>query len=116
MKHTTTEIRLKNGARGLLIDIPGATVMSFQFQFRAGNRYVANKNVYETAHIMEHMAFGANARFKDEHEFEAEFIKNGAYHNAYTSDTSMVYIADCADFEWQRIFDLQRVQRLSFHF
>lgn len=109
MKHTVEEVRLKNGARGLLIDVPGATVMSFQFQFRAGNRYVAGKDIYETAHIMEHMAFGANARFKSEHEFEAEFTKNGAYHNAYTSDMSMVYVADCADFEWERIFDLQRV-------
>ncbi len=109
MKHTVEEVRLKNGARGLFIDVPGATVMSFQFQFRAGNRYVKNKNVYETAHIMEHMAFGANARFRDEHEFEAEFTKNGAYHNAYTSDMSMVYIADCADFEWERILDLQQV-------
>ncbi|AKM80857.1 TPA: insulinase family protein [Candidatus Saccharibacteria bacterium] len=109
MKHTVEEVRLSNGARGLLIDVPGATVMSFQFQFRAGNRYVANKDIYETAHIMEHMAFGANARFRNEHEFEAEFTKNGAYHNAYTSDMSMVYVADCADFEWERIFDLQRV-------
>ncbi len=109
MKHTVEEVRLKNGARGLLIDVPGATVMSFQFQFRAGNRYVMDKDVYETAHIMEHMAFGANARFKDEHQFEAEFTKNGAYHNAYTSDLSMVYVADCADFEWERILDLQRV-------
>ncbi len=109
MKHTVEEVRLKNGARGLLVDVPGATVMSFQFQFRAGNRYVANKSVYETAHVMEHMAFGANARYRDEHEFEAEFTKNGAYHNAYTSDMSMVYVADCADFEWERIFDLQRV-------
>lgn len=109
MQHTASEVRLKNGARGLLIDIPGATVMSFQFQFRAGNRYVRSKDVYESAHIMEHMAFGANAKFKSEHEYEAEFTKNGAYHNAYTSDVSMVYIADCADFEWERIFDLQRV-------
>lgn len=109
MKHTVEEVRLKNGARGLLIDVPGATVMSFQFQFRAGNRYVADKDIYETAHIMEHMAFGANARFRSEHDFEAEFTKNGAYHNAYTSDMSMVYVADCADFEWERIFDLQRV-------
>lgn len=109
MKHTVEEVRLKNGARGLLIDVPGATVMSFQFQFRAGSRYVANKDIYETAHIMEHMAFGANARFKSEHDFEAEFTKNGAYHNAYTSDMSMGYVADCADFEWERIFDLQRV-------
>ncbi|HET8884098.1 MAG TPA: pitrilysin family protein [Candidatus Saccharimonadales bacterium] len=109
MQHTVEEVRLKNGARGLLIDIPGATVMSFQFQFRAGNRYVRNKDNYETAHVMEHMAFGANAQFKSEHEYEAEFTKNGAYHNAYTSDLSMVYVADCADFEWDRIFSLQRV-------
>lgn len=109
MKHTIEEIKLGNGARGLLIDIPDATVMSFQFQFRAGDTYVKNKEIYETAHLMEHMAFGANARFKNEHEYEAEFTKNGAYHNAFTSDLSMVYIADCADFEWDRIFSLQRV-------
>jgi predicted Zn-dependent peptidase len=109
LKHTIEEVKLPSGARGLLIDIPGATVMSFQFQFRAGNRYVRNRDIYETAHIMEHMAFGANAQFKSEHEYEAEFTKNGAYHNAYTSDLSMVYVADCADFEWERIFGLQRV-------
>jgi hypothetical protein len=80
MKHTVEEVRLKNGARGLLIDVPGATVMSFQIQFRAGNRYVKSKHIYETAHIMEHMAFGANDRFRSEHEFESEFTKNGAYH------------------------------------
>lgn len=109
MKHTVEEVRLPSGARGLLIDIPGATVMSFQFQFRAGNRYVRSKDIYETAHVMEHMAFGANAQFKSEHDYEAEFTKNGAYHNAYTSDLSMVYVADCADFEWERILALQRV-------
>jgi zinc protease len=109
LKHTVEEVKLPSGARGLLIDIPDATVMSFQFQFRAGNRYVRNKDIYETAHIMEHMAFGANTQFKSEHEYEAEFTKNGAYHNAYTSDLSMVYVADCADFEWERIFALQRV-------
>lgn len=109
MKHTTQEVRLKNGARGLLVDVPGATVMSFQFQFRAGNRYVKHRDIYEAAHIMEHMAFGANAEYKSEHAYESEFTKNGAYHNAYTSDLSMVYVADCADFEWQRILKLQQL-------
>ena len=109
MKHTVSEVRLANGARGLLIDVPGATVMSFRFHFRAGNRYVGDKNVYETAHIMEHMAFGANAQFANEHAYEAEFTKNGAYHNAMTSDLSMVYVAECADFEWERILRLQQV-------
>lgn len=109
MKHTVKEIRLKNGARGLLVDVPGATVMSFQFHFRAGNRFVRNKDSYETAHLMEHMAFGANEKYKDEHSYEADFTKNGAYHNAFTSDLSMGYIADCADFEWERILELQRL-------
>lgn len=92
-----------------MIDVPDATVMSFQVQFRAGNRYVLNKDIYETAHIMEHMAFGANEKFRSEHNYEQEFTKNGAYHNAYTSDYSMVYEAICADFEWDRILELQRL-------
>lgn len=109
MKHTVEELRLKNGAKGLLIDVPDATVMSFQFHFRAGNRYVRDKEIYETAHVMEHMAFGANERFRSEHTYDQEFTKNGAYHNAYTSDYAMCYEAACADFEWDRILDLQRL-------
>ena len=109
MKHSVEEIRLKNGARGLLIDVPEATTMSMQFHFRAGNRYAKSKDIEQVAHIMEHMAFGANARFKSESDFEYEFTKNGAYRNAYTSDLSMVYEADCADFEWSRILELQKL-------
>ncbi len=109
MHHTVEEIKLKNGARGLFINVPGATVMSMQFQFRAGNRYAKRADIQQVAHIMEHMAFGANARFKSEHDFESDFTKNGAYHNAYTSDLSMVYESDCADFEWDRILDLQKL-------
>ncbi len=116
MKHTVEEVLLSNGAKGLLLDVPDATVMAFEFQFRAGNRFVSNKDIYETAHIMEHMAFGANAKFKDEHEFEAEFTKNGAYHNAFTSDLSMVYTAECADFEWERILQLQELSICHPHF
>ena len=109
MNHSVEEVRLRNGAKGLLIDIPGATVMNMQFQFRAGNRYAKSKDIEQVAHIMEHMAFGANKRFKNEHDFEVEFTKNGAYRNAYTNDLSMVYEADCADFEWDRILDLQKL-------
>ncbi len=109
MNHTVEEVKLKNGARGLLINVPGATVMSMQFHFRAGNRYAKSKDIEQVAHIMEHMAFGANAQYRSEAAFEAEFTKNGAYHNAYTSDLAMVYEADCADFEWDRILELQRL-------
>ena len=39
MKHSVEEITLKNGARGLLIDVPSASVMNMRVQFRAGMRY-----------------------------------------------------------------------------
>lgn len=109
MKHTVEEVQLKNGARGLLIDIPGASVMSTRVQFRAGMMYAKNHNVYEIPHVVEHLAFGANAKFRDEQAFEAEFTKNGAYHNAWTSDISVCYETECADFEWDRIMELQKV-------
>ena len=109
MKHSVEEIQLKNGARGLLIDIPGASVMATRIQFRAGMMYAKNHNIYELPHLVEHLAFGANAKYKDEQEFEAEFTKNGAYHNAWTSDISVCYETECADFEWDRIMELQRV-------
>lgn len=109
MKHTVEEVVLSNGARGLLIDVPGASVMSTRVQFRAGMLFARNKYVYEIPHVVEHLAFGANAKFKDEQAFEAEFTKNGAYHNAWTSDISVCYETECADFEWERIMELQEV-------
>ena len=109
MKHNVEEVQLKNGAKGLLIDIPGASVMSTRVQFRAGMMYAKNHDVYEIPHVVEHLAFGANAKFRDEQAFEAEFTKNGAYHNAWTSDISVCYETECADFEWDRIMELQRV-------
>jgi len=109
MKHSVEEIELKNGARGLLIDIPGASVMSTRVQFRAGMMYAKNHDVYEIPHVVEHLAFGANAKFRDEQAFEAEFTKNGAYHNAWTSDISVCYETECADFEWDRIMELQKL-------
>lgn len=109
MKHSVEEITLKNGAKGLLIDIPGASVMSTRIQFRAGMLYAKNKYVYEIPHVVEHLAFGANVKYRDEQAFEAEFTKNGAYHNAWTSDISVCYETECADFEWERIMELQQV-------
>ncbi len=109
MKHTVKEIELSNGAKGLLINIPYATVMQYKFHFRAGNRQVKSKEIYETAHLMEHMSFGANSKYASEIEYQAEFSKNGAYNNAYTSDNSMVYIGSCADFEWDRVLKLQQL-------
>ena len=64
MKHSVEEITLKSGARGLFIDIPGASVMSTRVQFRAGMLYAKNKDVYEIPHLVEHLAFGENAKYR----------------------------------------------------
>lgn len=109
LNHTVTEVALKNGAKGLIIDVPGTTVVSYQFQFRAGNDYVADKKKEQTAHIMEHMVFGANKKFSSPEAFSQEFSKNGAWSNASTWDRNMVYYANCALIEWDRILDLQEL-------
>lgn len=109
MKHLVEEIILQNGSRGLLIHVPNATVVSYDFEFRAGDEYTLNDDIYETAHIMEHMVLGANEQYPDARLFGAELEKNGAYSNAATGRVGLKYVADCADFEWERVFGLLRL-------
>lgn len=108
LKHTVEEIQLKNGAKGLLIDIPDATVVAYDVHFRAGNYYSPSLKVQQTAHILEHMVFGSTKQFPSVESFSQEFTKNGAYNNASTWQYNMSYYADCAVLEWDRILDLQR--------
>ncbi len=105
MKHSVHELTLPNGARGLLIHVPDATVMTFDVNFRAGDCY-AEREKWETAHLMEHVLLGANKMIPKSRAFRAEFEKNGAYSNASTSSYDIIYEAECADFEWDRILDL----------
>lgn len=104
MKHKISEIVLKNGAKGLLINVPEATVMSFEINFRAGE-YLVERDKWEAPHIMEHLLLGANQDIPKAKLFQAEFEKNGAYCNASTGAHDIIYEAECADFEWQRILD-----------
>ncbi len=105
MKHTVSEITLGNGGKGLLIHIPGATVMTFDVNFRAGE-FLVDPNKWEVPHLMEHVVLGANELIPRARDFQAELEKNGAYSNASTSVYDITYEAECADFEWDRVFDL----------
>lgn len=105
MKHTVTELTLTNGAKGLLIHIPDASVMTFEYNFRAGE-YLVERDKWETPHLMEHVLLGANELIPRARAFQAEFEKNGAYNNASTGAYDICYEAECADFEWDRIFGL----------
>ena len=108
MQHSVSELVLPNGAKGLLIHIPTATVMYSEFNFRAGE-YLVDTNKWETPHLMEHMVLGANELIPKARAFQAEFEKNGAYSNASTGSYEIIYEAECADFEWDRILDLMRI-------
>lgn len=105
MKHTVTELTLKNGAKGLLVHVPDASVVSFELNFRAGE-YLVSEKKWETPHLMEHLLLGANIKFPKARLFQAEIEKNGAYSNASTGVYDITYEAECADFEWDRILDL----------
>ncbi|MBI4033381.1 insulinase family protein [Candidatus Saccharibacteria bacterium] len=107
MKHTVSEIVLKNGARGLLINVPGAAVTSYELNFRAGDYLKPAWKKWETAHVLEHTILGANEEYPDTQAFQAEIHKNGAYTNAYTSYYNINYIGEVADFEWDRVLRLQ---------
>lgn len=105
MRHTATEITLQNGSRGLLIHIPDASVMTFDFNFRAGE-YLVDPQKWEVPHLMEHVLLGANEVIPRARDFQAELEKNGAYSNASTGVYDITYEAECADFEWDRVIDL----------
>lgn len=105
MRHTVEEITLKNGAKGLFIHVPGASVLSLEINFRAGD-FLTPPEKWETAHLMEHLLLGANERIPRSRAFQAEFEKNGAYCNASTGSYDITYEAECADFEWERVTEL----------
>jgi predicted Zn-dependent peptidase len=96
---------LDNGARGLLVHVPAAEVMTFEIYFRAGE-YLVDPAKWEVPHLMEHVLLGANERIPNARQFKAELEKNGAYDNASTGVYDITYEAECADFEWQRVLDL----------
>lgn len=105
MKHTVQEITLQNGAKGLFIHIPDATVMNMYVNFRAGE-YLVDHEKWETPHLMEHILLGANDEYPRARDFQAEVEKNGAYSNASTDVYDIVYETECADFEWKRVTSL----------
>src|ERR1700679_1465752 len=105
MRHTVTEVTLQNGAKGLLVHIPNASVMTFDINFRAGE-YLVEPEKWEVPHLMEHVVLGANELIPKARDFQAEIEKNGAYDNATTSVYDISYEIECADFEWSRVLGL----------
>ncbi len=105
MRHTVSEVRLRNGSKGLLVHIPDASVMTVDINFRAGE-YLVEHDKWEVPHLMEHVLLGANELIPRARDFQAELEKNGAYSNATTGVYDITYEAESADFEWDRVLGL----------
>lgn len=105
MTHTRNEIILNSGGRGLIVHVPGSTVVELEFTFLSGFDY-APASKYELPHSMEHLLMSANEHYRTKTTFARELEKNGAYTNAYTSQLLNGYIATTPEFEWQRVTEL----------
>jgi predicted Zn-dependent peptidase len=105
MKHTVTEITLNNGAKGLLVHVPSASVLTCDINFRAGE-YLVDPKKWEVPHLMEHVLLGANELIPRARDFQSVLEQNGAYSNASTGVYDITYDAECADFEWDRVLGL----------
>ncbi len=106
MQHVVEEIELTNGAKGLLIDVPDAKVISYNIMFRAGDYQCSNEK-QQLAHFTEHfLVAGANEVQPSFKEFHLELTKNAAAYGGYTTPLYVNYHLDGADFEWRRILEL----------
>ena len=84
MKHTVHEHKLNSGAAGLVVHVPGSSVVNLRVTFHSGFQYAA-PDAYEVPHIMEHLLATVTKRHSKPNEFMIEAQKNGAYVNASTS-------------------------------
>ncbi|MEO7617752.1 MAG: pitrilysin family protein [Candidatus Saccharibacteria bacterium] len=105
MKHTIKEITLSSGTKGLLIDVPNSEVLNMKLYFRGGFQFGDFKK-FEAPHLIEHHIFNATKNFPKKNQIMVEFAKNGAGNNAFTSSNFITYLAECAEFEYEHIFDL----------
>lgn len=105
MKHTVSQEVLSTGTKGLLIDVPGSEVINIKLFFRAGFQ-LADRKKYEAPHLIEHHIFNGSKKFPQNGQLFTELSKNGAGSNATTDPHFITYLNECAEFEYERIFDL----------
>ena len=105
MLHTVHEHKFTSGARGLVVDVPGASVVNFEVRFNSGFQF-ADRHIYELPHVVEHMIGCGSKLFPGPNEFKVEVQKNGAFRNAYTSTETNGYVLEFAAFELDRMLEL----------
>lgn len=106
MNYLIKEIKLNNGARGLIIDFPGARTVYNEVAFNAGYWQVRDfERKQQIPHIYEHMA--SNVRdYGGKAAYELALAKNGAIRNAFTGNEFVRFFTLSAKFDYERVLAL----------
>ena len=106
MNYLIKEIKLNNGARGLIIDFPGARTVYNEVAFNAGYWQVRDfEHKQQIPHIYEHMA--SNVRdYGGKAAYELALAKNGAIRNAFTGNEFVRFFTLSAKFDYERVLAL----------
>lgn len=106
MNYLIKEIKLNNGARGLIIDYPGVRTVYNEVAFNAGYWQVRDfEHKQQIPHIYEHMA--SNVRdYGSKAAYELTLAKNGAIRNAFTGNEFVRFFTLSAKFDYERVLAL----------
>lgn len=107
MNYLIKEIKLNNGARGLIIDYPGARTVYNEIAFNAGYWQINDfEHKQQIPHIYEHMATNVRG-YGSKAAFDLAVTKNGAIRNASTSNEFVRFFTMSAKFDYERVLGLQ---------
>jgi predicted Zn-dependent peptidase len=109
ISHSIEKVTLSNGAKGLLVHVPAATVTAYALHFKSGPDKATRAYPFQIAHTLEHITEAGpdDPRFPKKAEYLQELQKNGAWRNAYTGEYGISYVGDCVPDELLRILSLR---------
>ena len=104
MQYQVNQLKLANGAEGLIVDIPNAVSVYSLLSFAGGYDAVADYlHKYQTPHVLEHVSLYI-ADYPQ--NITSELQRRGADTNAFTDTTSITYIAQTPTYDFTRVLDL----------
>ncbi len=104
MQYQVNQLKLDNGAEGLIVDIPNAVSVYSLLSFAGGYDAVADYlHKYQTPHVLEHVSLYITDYPQN---ITSELQRRGAYTNASTDATSITYIAQTPTYDLTRVLSL----------
>lgn len=105
MRYQVHQLKLDNGAEGLVVDIPNTVSVYGMLSFAGGYAAVADfKHKNQVPQLLTNL-YTEVVGYKD-NEFYNALTRNGASPNTYSGNTSVEYSVKCPRFDAERTLDL----------